>query len=217
MKKGSYWLIPIVVTFIVGYFGRQVGAAQITSTTDYDVFFRLLSILLALLVGAGALIYLVIRRVVTEKVQDQIKNEFSRIEGRLLIHEGVMYYYHGLYEKAITLTKNTLPFEKVHKEPDIIFAKNNLAYYYAARHKQEEHWEDKKQALKLAKFAYDKYDPLRNGCNEPEWVDTYAFVKAVFAKTPEEKREVRKLVGTLLSRRDLQPIREKLRKNLDYL
>lgn len=58
MKKDWYWLIPIIVTFIVGYFGRQVGAAHITSTTGYDVFFRLLTILLSLLAGAGALPYL---------------------------------------------------------------------------------------------------------------------------------------------------------------
>jgi len=225
MKKSWYWAIPITVTFIVGYFWEGVGAAEINSTTGYDVFFRLLTILLSLLVGAGALLYLVIRREVTEKVRDDIKKQFSKIEAKIEINLGLMHFYEGLYEDAIKSTKRALE-EKDIEEIDKIWAKNNLAYYYAAKHtgyhpskslKAHLQTENKKQAIKLAEFIYRKYDPLIEKHNRPAWAETCAFVKARFAQTLKEKREAREFIHTLLPRRDLQRYKTKLEESLDFL
>ena len=230
MKKNWYWLIPIIVAFIVGYFLRGVGPVGLAQTTPtgYDIFRDLLSIFLALLVGTGTLLYLVIRREVTEKVREDITTEFSKMQGRLHLDMGVMYYYQQNYEKAIQSTKYALTFEKNLEELDKIYAKSNLAFYYAARHKgfyeppevpprAYPQWENKGEAIKLAKLGYDKYDPLVGKFNIPDWVDNYAFVRAVFAQTSQEKQEVRDFINNLLRRRDLQIIRSYLQKDMELI
>lgn len=227
MKKSWYWLIPIVVAFIVGYFWRQVGTAQTTSITGYDVFFRLLTILLPLLVGAGTLLYLVIRKEVRESVQDDISKEFSKISAKIERNMGLMKFYQGFYEDAIRSTKQALE-EKNIEELDKIWAKNNLAYYYAAKHtgyrpseeprfKKHLQPENKDEAVKLAEYVYKKYDPLIEKYNKPAWAETCAFVKARFAETIEEKREAREFIRLLLPRTDLQTKKTKLEESLDFL
>jgi|GEM_PF-1128342 len=219
MKRNWYWLIPVVVAFIVGYFLRGIGQAGLPdeTVTGYDVFRDLLSILLALLVGAGALLYLVIRREVGKKVTEDVEKRFFRLEGELFIHEGVMYFLHDMYEWAIKCTKTALRLKKYLRTHHVIVAKSNLAYYYGARHKHEEHWEDKEEAIKLAKSGYDKYDPLVEEFNRPHWVDNYVFVRASFARTDKEKAEVRQLIDRLLPRLDLQTIKHELFRHRDSL
>lgn len=230
MKKSWYWLIPIVVAFTVGYFLRGVwlvGLEQATPT-GYEIFRDLLSILLALLVGTGTLLYLVIRREVREKVQDDIQKQFSKIRGEVHINLGLMHYYQGLYEEAIRWTKKTLVQEKNLDETEKLWAKNNLAYYHAAKHtgyrpseeprfKKYPQPENKHEAIKLAEYVYRKYDPLIEKYSQPAWAETCAFVKARFAETPEEKREAAKFIHSLLLRIDLQSKKEKLQESLDFL
>ncbi len=166
MKKSWYWLIPIVIAFLVGYFLRRVGPVGLTQTepTGYEIFRDLFTILLALLAGVGTLLYLVIRREVREHIRDDIKREFSRITGDLHIDIGLVYYSQGLHEEAIERTKRALQQEKNLDERDKIWAKNNLAYYYAAEHtgyrpSEDPHFrkrpkpENKNEAITLAKFA----------------------------------------------------------------
>ena len=230
MKKNWYWLIPIVVAFIVGYLLRGVGPVQLLqkAPVGYDIFYDLLSIFLALLVGAGTLLYLVIRREVREHVRDDITKEFSKIRTKLDSDAGLLYYYQGLYEEAIEETKRALSQEENLEEIDKIWAKNNLAYYYAAKHtgyrpskeryfKKHEQWENKDEAIRLAKFVYDKYDPFVREFNRPDWVETYAFVTARFARTPTEKREAKKLIKALLLRKHLQARKEALERSLRFL
>ena len=227
MKKNWYWLIPIVIAFIVGFLVRGVGPVGLaqTQSTGYDIFRDLLSILLVLLVGTGALLYLVIRKEVVEKVRDDIKKGFSRIKATININVGLMHFYEGIYKEAIKETKKALR-EKNTEEIDKIWAKNNLAYYYAADHtgyhpskevKEHSQPENKKEAIRLADYVYEEYDPLVDKYNKSAWVETCAFVKARFAETPEEKKEARKFIHALLPRRDLQSRKKELEQSLDFL
>ena len=228
MKKNWYWFIPIIVAFVMGYSLRGIGSvelAQQTELTGYDIFRDLLGILLALLVGAGALLYLVIRKEVRQSVRGDIKDEFSKIRGKLEINLGLMYFYQASYEYAIQETKKALAETNI-EETDIIWAKNNLAYYYAARHtgyhpskkiKKHPQPENKKEAIELADFLYEKYDPLVQKYDRPAWLETCAFVKARYADTPKEKREARQFIRTLLPRQDLHSRKSSLEKSLDFL
>ncbi len=226
MKKNWYWFIPIIVAFIVGYFLKGVmPAVAVGNTAGYDIFRDLLTIFLALLLGVGALLYLVIRKEVVEKVRDDIRKEFSRINAKMNINVGLMYFYQGIYEEAIKETKKALREENT-EEIDKIWAKNNLAYYYAADHtgyhpykevKEHSQPENKKEAIRLADYVYEEYDPLVDKYNKSAWVETCAFVKARFAETPEEKKEARKFIHALLPRRDLQSRKKELEQSLDFL
>lgn len=224
MKKNWYWIIPIIVAFMVGYLLKGVMPATVENKAGYEIFRDLLSILLALLAGTGTLLYFVIRREVTESVREDIKSEFSKMNGKVEINLGLMHFYQGLYEDAIKETKKALT--KNIEEIDMIWAKNNLAYYYAAKHtgyhpskkiKEHPQPENKKEAIKLANFLYEKYDPLVQKYNKPAWVETCAFVKARYADTPKEKREARELIHALLPRQDFQSRRDRLKESLDFL
>ena len=176
----------------------------------------ILAILLALLGAIGGLLWWFLRRDVREAVERDIKRQFSEIRGKLAIAEGFSLYSHGYYEPALRRTKDALD-ERL-DELDIIWAKNNLAYYYAKIHEQQPLSEiDRRQAESCAKLVHKKYDKYRERFNRPTWVETYAFVKARLAVNKEERQKVRDEINNMLKRADLESVAGDLNKSLDHL
>jgi len=181
-------------------------------TRKYDIFRDLLFVLLGILSAVGVLIFLILRARIRRSVEISIRNEFSRIKGRLALTQGVLYWYMKDYKLAIKTTQRAL-MEKLDKRDEII-AKSNLGYYYAEEHERSVQWENKQRAIKLAKFAYNRY---KETFDDPNWVDNYWFVKARFAKTAEEMNEVKTGIEGEINKPDLCLVKPLLEKTLHYL
>ena len=121
----------------------------------------------------------------------------------------------GDIDRAIKETKGALN-ENLSKS-NKAWIRNNLAYYYAAKHEKEPQWHLRNEALRFAEYAYKKYDKYVKDFNNPEWVETYIFVKARFAKDEREKDEIKEKITNLLKREDLHEIKKYLEDTLDYL
>ena len=109
------------------------------------------------------------------------------------------------YDNAIVQTRQALR-EQI-DQLDTLIAKNNLAYYYAQRHKEKPLTEkDKEDALKWANEVYRAYDKTNKDYDRPDFVDTYAFVKATLADSSKEKEEIRKIIAELIGRDEFHKI-----------
>ena len=130
-----------------------------------------------------------------------------------------MYYYQKQYDLALEDTKIPLTEKGLRDEEDIIKAKNNLAYYYGMIHERKPlPPRQREEMTELADYLKRKYDKWTKGFDDPEWMETYAFVKARLAQTKDERQEVKKLIEEdLLLRQDLAEVRGGLRKSLAYL
>jgi len=210
--------ITLILAFVIAlgfvdiywnkWIGKNIVVNKETLQCKYDIFNDLLIILLSIGVLVGGILFLLLQKF----INDEINKKFNNLEGKNYIELGLLAYHQGNIKKAIKMTERALDLENYLDEKDKIWIKNNLAYYNAALYKKHKETitVNKEKMLELAKIAHDEYSFLSKECNEPEWVETYVFVKAVFAENPAEKEICQQLIQKFLKRKDLEDIKENL-------
>ena len=182
----------------------------------FDIFNNLLILLLSLATVIGGLLFLLLK----ELMRGHIERRFSALKGSIYITDGLRDYDRENLKRAIEYTEKALK-EKLDEKSEI-WAKNNLAYYYAEIYEMEKYKDfsksiNKKRVLKFAEFVFNKYNPIIQEYNEPSWVETYVFVKSKFAKTKSEIDKLKKFIGELLSEPLMKDKKDNLSETLEYL
>jgi len=213
-------LLPIAIIFLIvatGYYLLMKfapGADKVAN--EFPIFVKLLIVILTALVGIGIAVFWSIQRLTRESVEEDLRKQFSEIRGKLAISDGFTAYNLELYDMAIIRTKKALGENLT--ELDEILAKNNLAYYYAAKHEQYALSEvEKKEAETWAKFIYSKYDRWNKDYDRPTWVETYTFVMSRLAKGRQESEKIIQEIRDILGRPEFDEIKDDLIANLKYL
>jgi hypothetical protein len=170
-----------------------------------------------------------------EKLKGEVKIPAAEAWRSFNIDLGLLYYVlaeslsmpenwkNQMKEKAVTLTIKSLK-EEVEMSPTIreynlLTAKNNIAYYWASIHEQQGRcrWDLKKKAEEYAEEARSRFKTGDRLLENPELLETYAFVKARFAQTVQEKNEVKKIIEALLANPDLASKEKSLKQSLEWL
>lgn len=190
----------------------------------YEVFRDLLVVMVGAgaLIGAiaGGLVYLVLRgtlvRDISASVAKRVDKQCRQLAGQTDIQAGVTYWTQKMYDHAIDRTQRALrEAGDALDETQATFAKSNLAFYYAEKHKADVAWHLKHEALELAKIGYDKYSPTVDAFKKTDWIDNYVFVRAVFLQSVEERDTLLVEIEELLSRKDLGSIHRYLQDSKD--
>jgi len=188
-----------------------------------DVLIIVVSVIAVVSAVIGGIIFFLLRSSLTRDVATEV-NKRVDIECRKLraisdIQLGVTYWIQNSYDRAIEVTQRALEdAEDILDETKVIFAKSNLGYYYAEKHKQEPIWHIKEEAMKLVKLGYEKYSPvIDDRFQQPDWIDNYVFVKAVFVQTSKERDDVVQFIDSLLPRKDLKSIKSCLGDSKKYV
>lgn len=195
-----------------------------TVTDKYDVLKDVLGIIFVIIATISIGIYLYLKKLIKESVEKDIDKRFSALEGKMEVLYGYMMWKLEDNDSAIEHTKKALEDYKL-EVMDEIWAKNNLAYYYAdgikkklvIRSGKEPIWSKEDEAKELAEYIYRKYDQYKKDYDIPTWVETYIFVKSRFTKGVTDKKNVRKEILDLIERKDLEPIKEDLQESLNRL
>lgn len=187
-----------------------------------DVLIIVVSIIAVLAALIGGLVFFILRAALTKdittKVIKQVDRECRKLRGQSKTQAGITYWMQHLYDNAIEVTKQALAETgDVLTEPELIFAKSNLGYYYAEKHKQQPSWDLKEEAIDLTKIGFERYSPSIQGFQKPDWIDNFVFVKAVFTQTSKEREEVVQLINELLLRGDLATIHAYLEESKQYV
>ncbi len=187
-----------------------------------DVLIIVISVTAVLGAVIGGLIFFLLRTVlikdVTTEVNKQVDKACRKLRGQSKSQAGVTYWLQRSYDNAIEVTKQALTEAgDVFDESELIFAKSNLGYYYAEKHKRQPLWGLKEEAIDLAQIGFERYSPSLLGFQKPDWIDNFVFVKAVFVQTNKEREEVVQLIDELLSRNDLAKIRDYLEESKQYV
>lgn len=178
---------------------------------------------IALLAGIiGVVLFYLLKdtltRDITSKMIKLTDTSCNRLQARMNIHDGVIHWIGGMYERAFKLTQIGLELgEHLLDEPEIIMAKSNCGYYLAEDHKKDvlPHLKDK--AIKFAQPGYEKYDYLKDKYNRTDWIDNYVFVRVCFCQTKQEQKDLVDLIDKLTKRTDLKDIWGFLNDSKSYL
>lgn len=170
----------------------------------------------------GGLVFFLLRTVlvkdITTEVDRRVDKECRRLRGQSKTLAGVTYWLQHSYDTAINITKQALTESgDVLSESDLIFAKSNLGYYYAEKHKQQPLWKQKEEAIDLTRIGFEKYSASIPEFQKPDWIDNFVFVKAVFTQTSNERDELVQLINELLLRTDLALIHAYLKESKQYI
>ena len=170
----------------------------------------------------GGLMFFILRTAllkdITAEVTKHVDRECRKLRGQSDMQVGVTYWIAAMYDHAIDVTNRALrEAEDVLDESQIIFAKSNLGYYYAEKHKKKPSWHLKEEAIALTKIGFERYSPTNPDFKKPDWIDNYVFAKATFVQTKSEREEVTKLIDDLLSRADLEVIHAFLKESKQYV
>ncbi len=170
----------------------------------------------------GGLVFFLLRvalmKDITAEVSKYVNKECCKLRAILDVQLGVTYWMQKSYDKAIEVTKRALvDAEDILAESKVIFAKSNLGYYYAEKHKQESAPHRKEEAIELTKVGFEKYSPSVSEFQQPDWIDNYVFVKAAFVQTNREREEVIQLIDNMISRGDLETIHIYLEESKTYV
>ena len=193
---------------------------------QYEIFRDILIIVVSVTAVFGALIgglvFFLLRTAlikdITTEVDKHLDKECRRLRAQSDVQLGVTHWIQKSHDNAINVTKRALAQGgDVLDETDIIFAKSNLGFYYAEKHRKQPSWQLKEEAIDLTKIGYEKYSPSVPEFQKPDWIDNYVFVKAVFALTDSEKEEVIQLTDKLLLRGDLETIHSYLEESKQYV
>lgn len=184
----------------------------------------IIAVTLTAILGAliGGLVFFLLRTVlmknITTEVSKQVDKECCKLRAISDVQIGVTYWMQKLYDRAIEVTKRALEdAEDVLDESKVIFAKSNLGFYYAEKHKQKPIWRRKEEAIELTKIGFEKYSPSVSEFQQPDWIDNYVFVKATFVQTSREREEVVQLIDNLMSRGDLETVHVYLEESKTYV
>ena len=170
----------------------------------------------------SALVFFILRAVlmkdITTEVNKRVDTECRKLRATADVQLGVTYWIQKSYDRAIDVTKRALEdAEDILDEAKVIFAKSNLGFYYAEKHKQEPTWHMKEKAMELTKIGFEKYSSSVSKFQQPDWIDNYVFVKAAFVQTIKERQDVIQLVNDLLLRGDLETIHCYLEQSKAYV
>jgi len=192
---------------------------------QYEIFRDVLIIVISVtaVLGAliGGLVFFLLRTAlikdITTEVGKHVDKACRKLTGQADVQAGVTYWIRGMYDYAINNTERALrEAEDVLDEKQIIFAKSNLGYYYAEKHRQQPIWHLKEPAIALTKVGFEKYSPTILDFKQPDWIDNYVFVKVTFTQTASEREEVIELIDSLLLRTDLAMIHAYLEESKQY-
>jgi len=176
----------------------------------------------------GGLVFFVLRSIlikdVSSEVNQKVDSECRKLNGLSDIQLGVTYWIQKSYDNAIKVTERAIfQAQDVLSEDRLIFAKSNLGFYYAEKHKyalkqkQKPFWHWKQKAIELTKVGFDRYSASTPDLQAPDWIDNYVFVRVVFAQTDSEKAEIIQLIDELLPRGDLEAVRRYLEQSKEYI
>lgn len=187
-----------------------------------DVLIIVVSVIAVLAALIGGLIFFLLRtaliRDVVTEVGKQVDKECRKLRAVSDVQLGVTYWIQKSYDRAIGVTKRALDdAEDILDESKVIFAKSNLGFYYAEKHKKEPIWHRKEEAIELTKIGFEKYSSSVSGFQQPDWIDNYVFVIAIFVETSREREEVVKLINNLMARHDLASIHHYLEESKTYV
>jgi len=201
-------------------------SAQLYRATDYEILRDTVLIVLGFLAVVAAILgvslYLSLRAAlesnITQKATKRIDDECRRLRAQVDIQAGVIEWHAKAYDRAIEYTQRALvEAETLLSERQVTYAKSNLGFYYAEKHKVTPAWHLKEESIALTKIGFDKYSPTTADFNRPDWVDNYIFACATFVRTTEEKDEVLALIDSLLAHEDLQSIKQYLEESKAYV
>jgi tetratricopeptide (TPR) repeat protein len=193
--------------------------------SEYDILRDVLIIVVSasavLAALIGGLLFFVLRTALMKDIIAEVKKhvdgECRKLKGRSDMQAGVTYWIQKQYDRAIEITKRALTEAgDVLDEPQLLFLKGNLGFYYAEKHKKQESWELKEEAVDLTKIGFDKYSPSKPEYKKPDWIDNYLFVRSVFIQTNSEREEVIQLIDEMLSRKDLGLVSKNLEESKQY-
>jgi len=193
---------------------------------QYEIFRDVLVIVISVtaVLGAiiGGMIFFLLRTAlikdITTEVNKHLDKACRKLSGQTDVQAGVTYWLRGMYDYAISNTERALSDAgDVLDEKQIIFAKSNLGYYYAEKHKRQSTWHLKESAIALTKIGFEKYSPTITDFKQPDWIDNYAFARAIFAQTASEGEEIIELIDSLLLRTDLTTIHAYLEESKQYI
>lgn len=187
-----------------------------------DVLIIVVSVIAVLGAIIGGIVFFLLRESLTKDIKADVKKDVDRecrkLRGQSWTQAGVTYWMQHRYDKAIKVTKQAITEAgDVLDESELVFAKSNLGYYYGEKHKQQPQPDLKEEATDLTKIGFERYSPSINAFQEPDWIDNFVFVKAVFAQTNEERKEVLQLIDSLSLRGDLVRIYADLKETKQYL
>ena len=187
-----------------------------------DVLIIVVSAIAVLSALIGGLLFFLLRSVlmqdITTKVNKRVDKECRKLRAISDVQLGVTYWMQKSYDRAIEVTKRALEdAEDILDEAKVIFAKSNLGFYYAEKHKQEPTWHRKEEAIELTKIGFEKYSPSVSRFQQPDWIDNYVFVKVAFVQTSKERKDVVQLIDNLLLRGDLETIHVYLEDSKTYV
>lgn len=150
--------------------------------------------------------------------------EFSRIQATVFLNAGFQYFLAGDMDRAIAETRMSLAQAAI-GDGDRHSAKNNLAYYLAAKERRA--IQDGRRALTSGEadeaegFAFEVRQRYRRGSASPygnvEMLETFAFVRATFADVDRELAEARDEINRLMNTEGTEVIRPELQDSLRYL
>jgi len=186
-----------------------------------DVLIIVVSAAAVLAAIIGGLLFFLLRTVlmkdITTEVGKHMDKECRKLRGQSDLQLGVTYWTARMYDHGIDVTQRALTEAgDVLGESQAIFAKSNLGFYYAEKHKQQPSWHLKEAAVDLTKIGFKKYSPSISEFKEPDWIDNYVFVKSVFVQFSSEREEVIQLIDTLLLRADLESVHTYLEESKQY-
>jgi len=169
----------------------------------------------------GGLLFFLLRTVLMKDISTEVgkhmDKECRKLRGQSDMQAGVTYWIQKMYDHAIDVTQRALTEAgDVLDEPQVIFAKSNLGFYYAEKHKQQSSWNLKEEAIDLTKIGFEKYSPSISEFRKPDWIDNYVFVKSVFVQSSNEREQVIQLIDKLLSRTDLKSVHTYLEESKQY-
>lgn len=205
--------------------GWVIGRYELGTKADQYALARdLIVALIGLASVLGLIGWYMLRHVLREDVRDTMRGEFSKIQATVFLNLGLQYYQVGDLERAIADTRRSLAQTAI-ADDDRLAAKNNLAYFLAAKERQarqEGRWALTPSEAEEAKgFAFEIRGQYRRSTVPPygnvEILETFAFVRATFADGDEELGEVRREIELLMNTDGTEAIRQQLENTLRYL
>lgn len=182
---------------------------------QYDIFRDLITIVIGVtaVLGAiiGGLLFFVLRAALIKDIMGEVNKQIDKtcrkLAGQTDSQAGITYWVAKMYDQAINVTKRALTdAEDVLDKSQVIFAKSNLGFYYAEKHRVQQSFELKEEAIALTKIGFEEYSSTKVALRQPDWIDNYVFTKVTFVETKSERIEIIELINKLLLRADLARI-----------
>lgn len=192
---------------------------------QYEIFRDLLMVLITAGAGLaallGGLVFFVLRAIlvkdISAEVDRRVDKELRKLRGQSDLQTGVTYWIQRMYDRAIDVTRRAITEAgDVLDESQRIFAKSNLGFYYAEKHRQQPSWQLKSEAIELTRTGYEKYSASDLAFAQPDWISNYLFVRSAFIQSIQERDEVIQVIDGLLKREDLKPVHGYLQESKEY-